>query len=62
MKKIRDLYAETQQNANSDFSKVTLDRVKKIQTYINKEYQSIILKNEDFSNLEEIVFYRDKFK
>lgn len=36
MQKLRDLYKETQRNANEDFDKVTHERMKKILTYTNK--------------------------
>lgn len=36
MQKLRDLYAETQNNAKNNFDKVSLDRCKKILAYANR--------------------------
>jgi hypothetical protein len=36
MQKLRDLYRETQRNANENFDKVTHERMKKIHAFANK--------------------------
>jgi hypothetical protein len=51
MQKLRDLYKETQRNANENFEKVTQDRMKKILAFANKEYESMLNKN-DFTYLD----------
>jgi len=60
MQKLRDLYAETQNNARNNFDKITLDRCKKIQAYANKEIESAS-GQDDYTNLEELMFYQEKY-
>lgn len=36
--------------------------MKKIHAYANKECDTILTRQNDFTNLEEVIFYRDKFK
>lgn len=57
MQKLRDLYKETQRNANDNFDKVTLERMKKIHGFSNKEYENSA-RNNDLANLDELSFYR----
>ena len=61
MQKLRQLYAETQNNAKVNFDKVTLERCKKILAYANREYDSMIAQG-DYTHIEEISFYQEKYR
>lgn len=41
MQKLRDIYVETQTNANANFDKVTQERVKKVLVYTYKEEENM---------------------
>jgi hypothetical protein len=61
MQKLRDLYKESQRFSINNPHKLTLQRCRKLLALANKHYEDMVTRD-DYSHLDEVVFYRDKFK